>query len=677
MKTSVQQINNLTIGFQSQKGQQISILKNINTTINKGETVGIVGESGSGKSTLALAMMGYVKHGLFTISGECMFHSNNLLEMNNKELENIRGRKIAMIPQNAGQSLTPNLKIGYQIDEALKLHTDLKKTDRDNKISELLNKVRLPSPETMAQRYPHELSGGQQQRVAVAMALAGSPELLLLDEPTTGLDVTTQAHVLELLNLIAKDTGTSMVYVSHDLGAIAQVSDRVIVMYSGEIVLDGPVRSILKNPIHPYTFGLLKSIPKLTLPGLPNSMSGSQPQPGSIKEGCSFYDRCEFADKNCKINSPELEYINDLNTHVRCFRHKELINQNELNSQTVKSIENKILKNEILDLSNVSISYAKQKFIEQLINKIEDKNPTVKDIDININKGETLALVGESGSGKSTILKSIAGLLKTKDGIIKFEKDKELSSDLRKRDPKFLRAIQLIFQNPDESLNPNHTVEEIVAQPLKLYFGLKGHELKEKIINVLDKVRLGKFYLTRYPRQLSGGEKQRVAVARAFAAKPDIILCDEVTSALDVSVQAAVLNLLQELKEDFGTTYIFVSHDLAVVRAISDRVAVLYQGRLCEIGPSKNVYKFPSHPYTEVLLGAVLEPDPDIKPKLVAEDIVEEKPPENGCSFQGRCPRILGDICKNEVPPWQSTENGNSIRCHIKIDDLKNQQTLN
>ncbi|MDC3120064.1 ABC transporter ATP-binding protein [Candidatus Pelagibacter sp.] len=677
MKTTVQKINNLTIGFQSQKGEQISILKNISTSINQGETVGIVGESGSGKSTLALAMMGYVKHGLFTISGECMFHSNNLLEMKNKELENIRGRKIAMIPQNAGQSLTPNLKIGYQIDEALRLHTDLKQTERDEKISELLNKVRLPSPETMAQRYPHELSGGQQQRVAVAMALAGSPELLLLDEPTTGLDVTTQAHVLELLNLIAKDTGTSMVYVSHDLGAIAQVSDRVIVMYSGEIVLDGPVRSILKNPIHPYTFGLLKSIPKLSLPGLPNSMSGSQPQPGSIKKGCSFYERCEFADDDCKINSPSLEFIEDLNTSVRCFKHNELLNLNKIDSQNIKSIENKILKNEILDLSNVSISYAKQKFLDQLLNKINDSNPTVKDINININKGETLALVGESGSGKSTILKSIAGLLKTKDGNIKFEKDKTLSNDLRQRDPSFLRAIQLIFQNPDESLNPNHTVEEIVSQPLRLYFGLKGQELKDKIIEVLDKVRLGEFYLTRYPRQLSGGEKQRVAVARAFAAKPDIILCDEVTSALDVSVQAAVLNLLQELKEDFGTTYIFVSHDLAVVRAISDRVAVLYQGRLCEIGPSNNVYKFPSHPYTEVLLGAVLEPDPDIKPKLVAEDIVEEKPPENGCSFQGRCPRILGDICKNEVPPWQTGENGNLIRCHIKIEDLKNQQISN
>ena len=677
MKNAVQKINNLTIGFQSQKGEQISILKNISTSINQGETVGIVGESGSGKSTLALAMMGYVKHGLFTISGECMFHSNNLLEMSNKELENIRGRKIAMIPQNAGQSLTPNLKIGYQIDEALRLHTDLKQSERDEKISELLNKVRLPSPETMAQRYPHELSGGQQQRVAVAMALAGSPELLLLDEPTTGLDVTTQAHVLELLNLIAKDTGTSMVYVSHDLGAIAQVSDRVIVMYSGEIVLDGPVRSILKNPIHPYTFGLLKSIPKLTSPGLPNSMSGSQPQPGSIKNGCSFYERCEFADDNCKANSPILEFIENLNTSVRCFKHNELLNLNKSDSQYVKSIENKILKNEILDLSNVSISYAKQKFLEQLLNKINDDNPTVKDININIDKGETLALVGESGSGKSTILKSIAGLLKTKDGNIKFDKDKILSNDLRQRDSTFLRAIQLIFQNPDESLNPNHTVEEIISQPLRLYFGLKEQDLKEKIIEVLDKVRLGEFYLTRYPRQLSGGEKQRVAVARAFAAKPDIILCDEVTSALDVSVQAAVLNLLQELKEDFGTTYIFVSHDLAVVRAISDRVAVLYQGRLCEIGPSKNVYKFPSHPYTEVLLGAVLEPDPDIKPKLVAEDIVEEKPPENGCSFQGRCPRILGDICKNEVPPWQTCENGNSIRCHIKMDDLKSQQISN
>ena len=674
MNEIIESVKNLSIGFNSQKGKQISILRNVSTNIKKGETVGIVGESGSGKSTLALAMMGYIKQGLFPLKGECLFKSEDLLKMSSRQLEKIRGRKIAMIPQNAGQALTPNLKIGYQIDEALRLHTDLNKTDRNKKISELLNKVRLPSPETMAFRYPHELSGGQQQRVAVAMALAGKPDLLLLDEPTTGLDVTTQAHVLELLRFIAKDTGTSMIYVSHDLGAIAQVSDRIVVMYAGEIVLEGPARKILKEPIHPYTYGLLKSIPKLSLAGLPASMPGSQPQPGSINKGCSFYDRCNLATDHCKNNSPELEQIKELDTNVRCFNHKELINQNNNLQTSITKKSNNSEEIEVLKLKDVSISYAKQKFFDQLLNKISDQNPTVKDINIDIKKGETIALVGESGSGKSTILKSIAGLLKTKDGQIKFENDRILSSDLKMRNPNDLRAIQLIFQNPDESLNPNHTVEQILSQPLKLYFNLSGAKLKKNIIDLLKKVRLGEFYMSRYPRQLSGGEKQRVAVARAFAAKPDIILCDEVTSALDVSVQAAVLNLLQQLKEDLGTTYVFVSHDLAVVRAISDRVAVLYQGRLCEIGPSQNVYKFPSHPYTEVLLGAVLEPDPDIKPKLVAEDIVEEKPPEKGCSFQGRCPRKIGDICNLEVPPWQIGENGNAIRCHINIDELASLQ---
>ena len=675
MSNNIQSVKNLSIGFRSQKGKEISILRNVTTNIKKGETVGIVGESGSGKSTLALAMMGYVKHGLFTMSGECLFNSLNLLDLSNNELEKIRGRKIAMIPQNAGQSLTPNLKIGYQIEEALKLHTNLNENERKDRISELLNNVRLPSPDVMALRYPHELSGGQQQRVAVAMALAGNPELLLLDEPTTGLDVTTQAHVLELLKDITKDTGTSMVYVSHDLGAIAQVCDRVIVMYAGEIVLEGPVRKILKEPIHPYTNGLLKSIPKLSLEGLPESMPGAQPQPGHIGEGCSFYDRCNISDEKCKIKTPDLEFISEIDTSVRCFNYKKVnINQNK-NIQIKNLDEKNVENNEILGLSDVSISYAKQSFLDQLFNKLTDSNPTVKDINININKGETIALVGESGSGKSTILKSIAGLLKTKDGNINFAQNRKLSEDLKNRSSDDLRAIQLIFQNPDESLNPNHTVEQILSQPLKLYFGLKGDELKKNIIELLEKVRLGEFYLTRYPRQLSGGEKQRIAVARAFAAKPDIILCDEVTSALDVSVQAAVLDLLKNLKDDFGTTYIFVSHDLAVVKAISDRVAVLYQGRLCEIGPSKNVYKFPSHPYTEVLLGAVLEPDPDIKPKLIAEDIVEEKPPEKGCCFQGRCPRILGDKCREEVPPWQLGENGNAIRCHIDIEKLKIQQS--
>jgi peptide/nickel transport system ATP-binding protein len=673
MREIIQSIKNLSIGFKSQDGREIAILKNISTSINRGETVGIVGESGSGKSTLALAMMGFAKQGLYPISGECIYKSKNLLDLSDRELEKIRGKQIAMIPQNAGQSLTPNLKIGYQVEETLKLHTKFNAKERSIKITELLNKVRLPSPNIMAQRYPHELSGGQQQRVAIAMALAGNPDLLLLDEPTTGLDVTTQAHVLELLNEIAKDTKTSMVYVSHDLGAIAQVSHRVIVMYAGEIVLDGDVRQVLRSPLHPYAHGLLNSIPKLSLPGLPAAMPGTPPQPDENSKGCSFYERCELAIDRCNSSKPELKSISNSQIKVRCFRHEKL-EEKELNKKADLILPQKSSEQRVLNLDNISITYARQNILDQILNRFSDKNITVKDIDIDIKKGETIALVGESGSGKSTILKSIAGLLSIKEGKINFKEDVNLSPDVRHRTNAQLRSIQLIFQNPDESLNPSHTVEEILSQPLKLYFGLNGKELKNSIIDLLKKVRLSGKYLYRYPRQLSGGEKQRIAVARAFAAKPDLILCDEVTSALDVSVQAAVLKLLQDLKNELGTTYIFVSHDLAVVRAISDRVAVLYQGRLCEIGPSSAVYKYPSHPYTEVLLGAVLEPDPDLKPKLAAEDIVEEKPPENGCCFQGRCPRVIGEKCFKETPPWQISNHGNAIRCHINIKDLlKNQ----
>ncbi len=675
MQDIIQIIDNLSIGFKSQKGFEIPILRNITTKILKGETVGIVGESGSGKSTLALAMMGYIKHGLYKIEGNCKFKNLNLLNLSDRELEKIRGRKIAMIPQNAGQSLTPNLRIGFQVEEALKLHSNLNEFERKKRISFLLSKVRLPSPETISLRYPHELSGGQQQRVAIAMALAGNPELLLLDEPTTGLDVTTQAHVLKLLNDIAKDTGTSMVYVSHDLGAISQVSDRIIVMYAGEIVLDGKVRDVLKKPIHPYAYGLLNSIPKLSLPGLPVSMAGVPPQPGKVKDGCSFYERCTLADDNCNKTRPNLENVASGKTKVRCFKHKEFASNINKNNHSDSIMQNyKQFSQNILDINNVSITYAKQKIIDQILNRITDDNPTVKDINIEIKKGETIALVGESGSGKSTLLKSIAGLLSIKDGEIIFDNSRPLSDNVKTRTYNDLRAIQLIFQNPDDSLNPSHTVEEILSQPLRLYFGKSGKDLKTKISDLLSKVRLSDYYMYRLPRQLSGGEKQRIAIARAFAANPEIILCDEVTSALDVSVQAAVLSLLQNLKEENGTTYIFVSHDLAVVRAISDRVAVLYQGRLCEIGPSKEVYQTPSHPYTEVLLGAVLEPDPDIKPQLKAEDIVEEKPPETGCCFKGRCPRILGDICLKETPPWQLTKHGNAIRCHIKVDELQRLQ---
>ena len=664
------QVKNLGIGFTSRAGLILPILRNIDLAIGEGETIGLVGESGCGKSTLALAMMGYLKSGLRVLEGESQFRGRNVFDMDERALEDIRGGDLALIPQNAGQSLTPTSRIGRQINESVKLHTRLAKEQRGERVIELLSQVRLPQPQKLLNRYPHELSGGQQQRVAIAMALAGEPDVLLLDEPTTGLDVTTQAHILELLRDLATETGTAMIYVSHDLGAIARVSDRIVVMYAGEFVLEGSAHQVLKRPAHPYARGLLLSIPRLKEAVVPASMPGLPPPPGEAGQGCAFADRCPMMEPLCRDQRPTLEPTT-MQELVRCHFH-ERVEQLPLPESPKRSDRPNLDElNKILRFDNVAISYAKPSIVDQILNRQPDVTPTVNNIDLTIFRGETIGLVGESGSGKSTILRTIAGLLPPQSGTITYDEAQSLNTSVGEREKDLLRCIQLIFQNPDASLNPRHTVAEILAQPLKLYFGLSGDELRERSVTLLERVRLRADYLERLPSQLSGGEKQRVAVARAFAAEPELVLCDEVTSALDVSVQAAVLHLLTQLQVDHGTTYIFVSHDLAVVRALADRVAVLYQGRLCEMGPSENVYRSPSHPYTEVLLGAVLEPDPDAKPVLAAEDAVDLFPPAKGCPFHRRCPRRIGDICDNETPPWQSTGLGHAIRCHIPLGELR------
>ena len=673
MREALVQVKNLGIGFTSRAGLVMPILRNIDLAIGEGETIGLVGESGCGKSTLALAMMGYLKSGLRVLEGESLFRGGNVFDMDKRALEDIRGGELALIPQNAGQSLTPTSRIGRQIDESVKLHTGLAKEQRRERVIELLLQVRLPHPEELLQRYPHELSGGQQQRVAIAMALAGEPDVLLLDEPTTGLDVTTQAHILELLRELAAETGTAMVYVSHDLGAIARVSDRIAVMYAGELVLEGPARRVLKQPAHPYARGLLLSIPRLKEAVVPASMPGRPPAPGGAGQGCGFADRCPMAEQRCRDERPVLEPT-AAHEIVRCHFH-ERVEQLPPPEPPKRPDRSSLDETDIiLRLDNVAISYAKPGIVDQILRRQPDVTPTVDNIDLTIRRGETVGLVGESGSGKSTILRAIAGLWPPQSGTITYAEAESLNTSVDERSNDLLRRVQLIFQNPDASLNPRHTVAEILTQPLKLYFGLGGDELRERIVALLERVRLRADYLERLPSQLSGGEKQRVAVARAFAAEPELVLCDEVTSALDVSVQAAVLDLLTQLQSDQRTTYVFVSHDLAVVRVLADRVAVLYQGRLCEVGPSKNVYRFPSHPYTEVLLGAVLEPDPDARPALVAEDVVDLFPPAKGCPFQRRCPRRIGDTCDNETPPWRPTELGHAIRCHIPLAELRGMQ---
>jgi peptide/nickel transport system ATP-binding protein len=668
MTTPIIDVRDVSVGFTAKSGATLPILRNIDLTVAAGESVGIVGESGSGKSTLALAAMGFLKRGLRLLDGSVSFGGKDMFSLTRTELEKIRGGEIALIPQNSGQSLTPTLRIGAQVIEALRLHSSVPTSEHVTKAIELLGQVRLPDPKAILSRFPHELSGGQQQRVAVAMALAGEPHALLLDEPTTGLDVTTQAHILELLREIARERSMAMVYVSHDLGAIARVCDRVVVMYAGEVVLEGTTRQVLKAPAHPYARGLLASIPRLADHHLPLAMDGRPPVPGSVGAGCSFVDRCTLVKHRCRMERPALAAVSG-GELSRCFYADKTA---ELSSTGlgVLPVELESDGPSALQLDALSISYHQPGLFNKLLGRTETHVATVDDIDITVRRGETLGLVGESGSGKSTILKSVAGLLPPVGGKMIVAGDKTLAPSLDNRSHDHLRSIQLIFQNPDDSLNPRQTIAEILEQPLKLYFGLTGQALYDRSVEILNKVRLGGHYLDRLPSQLSGGEKQRVAIARAFAADPDLVLCDEVTSALDVSVQAAVLDLLNELKEKQGTTYIFVSHDLAVVKALSDRVAVLYQGRLCEIGSSKQVYASPSHPYTEVLLGAVLEPDPDIAPTLSAADVVELSPPVRGCPFQRRCPRKIGSICDSETPPWHSSDSGHAIRCHHQIDDL-------
>ena len=665
-------IRDISIGFTGRSGATLPVLRNIDLAVGPGESVGLVGESGSGKSTLALAAMGYLKRGLRLLGGSAGFKRHDMFGLSRGELEKIRGGQMALIPQNSGQSLTPTLRIGAQLGEALRLHSALPGAEHTDKIIELLGQVRLPDPETIVRRYPHELSGGQQQRVAIAMALAGEPEALLLDEPTTGLDVTTQAHILELLRDIAAERGMAMVYVSHDLGAIARVCDRVVVMYAGEAVLEGSTRQVLTAPAHPYARGLLASIPKLADPRLPIALEGRPPAPGGAGSGCGFGDRCVLVKDVCRTDRPGLEKTAS-GEKVRCH-FREQVEEIALDGKGAEPVRQPAKGAPALILDDLSITYARPSLLDQLLGRGSDAVATVDDIGVSIRQGETLGLVGESGSGKSTILKSVAGLLPPAGGKIMVAGE-PLPPAVESRGPKLLRQIQLIFQNPDDSLNPRHTVAEILEQPLRLYFGLSGQALRDRCAAILERVRLGAHYLDRLPSQLSGGEKQRVAIARAFAAEPEIVLCDEVTSALDVSVQAAVLDLLNELKASQGTTYIFVSHDLAVVRALSDRVAVLYQGRLCEIGSSDAVYSQPSHPYTEMLLGAVLEPDPDTAPVLTADDVVELSPPAKGCPFQRRCPQKIGAVCESDTPPWQTAGDGHKIRCHLPIEQLSTSET--
>ncbi|NQZ50350.1 MAG: ABC transporter ATP-binding protein [Moritella sp.] len=537
------EVSNLNLGFNNKSGDFCQILKDVNLQVKPKDIIGLVGESGSGKSTLALALMGYTNDGCFIKSGAIQFDNKDIVQLPIEALAAIRGSQIALIPQNAGQALTPTMKVGPQIQEVLQFHSDIDKANYKSRVIELLNDVKLPDPEQIFSRYPHQLSGGQQQRVAIAMALAVKPELLILDEPTTGLDATTQVHILDLLKALIHKHNVAMVFVSHDFGAVSRLCNKVCVMYKGEIVEHGDIKKVLLEPEHSYTQALLKAVP--------------------------------------------------------------VIGKNQKNTLPVMP-QDEVQKETSISLNDLKISYHRNTLWQSITRQAEPE-ATVDNINLTLKKGETLALIGESGSGKSTILKTIAGLNKANGGEIIFNgKPLEI---LEKRSKEQKKQIQMIFQNPDASLNPKQTILQILSKPLQLYFNMNSAQCHERAKELLIQVHLNPDYLYRNPTMLSGGEKQRVAIARAFASEPELLLCDEITSALDVTVQATVLTLLKELQLKFNTSYIFIAHDLAIVESIADQIAILNKGRICEVGETKSVFANPSHPYTKTLLNSVLKPE--------------------------------------------------------------------
>lgn len=587
--TALLQVAGLSIGAPA------PIVEGVSLSLAPGGSLGIAGESGSGKSTLLLALMGICKPGLRVLAGTVQFQGRALLGQSDAALADLRGGPLALIPQNAGTALTPSIRVGAQIDEVLRLHGTLNPAQRQARIVELLAQVRLPDPAALLRRYPHEFSGGQVQRVAIAMALAGNPRLLLLDEPTTGLDVTTQLGVLELLADLRRDTGVAMVCVSHDLGVLARLCDQVAVMYAGRLVEQGPASRLLRAPRHPYARALLAAIPRLGAGTIPGAIPGRPPAPGAAVPGCRFAPRCPVATPDCTATTPRPDALG-----TACHHPQTGVPQPPAGLGAVPLAPDAA---PVLRIEALTMRYRRPGLWRR------DPGPAaVQDVSFDLHRGEILGLVGESGSGKSSILRAIAGLWPLAAGRITGPGGADLSRPLGARPRDRLRIVQLVFQNPDASLNPRHDVARILAQPLGLYFRLGPMQMRARASALLAEVRLDDSYLPRHPGQLSGGERQRVAIARALAAEPDVLLCDEVTSALDVSVQASVLRVLRDLGIQRQVATLLVSHDLAVVQALAHRIAVLRQGRLVEIGPAQAVCSAPQDPYTRALVGAVLDP---------------------------------------------------------------------
>ncbi len=564
-----------------------SVISDVSFELERGEILGVVGESGSGKTTVGLALLGHARPGLRIAGGSVLLGDRDILTLGEEQRQRLRGSVVSYVPQDPASSLNPALRVGLQLREVIEAHSRSRGSGHSERIAEMMREVALPDDRAFLKRYPHELSGGQQQRIGLAMAFANRPRLIVLDEPTTGLDVTTQAHVLSTVRELATLHHVAALYVSHDLAVVATLARRVAVMYAGRVVELGSADELFESAGHPYTRRLIGAIPRLTggrsLLGIP----GHAQSPGSRPPGCSFAPRCSLRIAQCELALPELRPIGPGHT-VRCIRAELVISGQQ--SRVGDPIEMPAAGEEdlpALRLADVVATYG--------------RNEVVHSVSLSLAAHECLALVGESGSGKTTIARAIAGLHRGWTGTISLG-GAELQTAARHRSRDARRRIQYIFQNPYGSLNPRQTVGQIVEQPLRVFGVASGREADERVAEMLERVSLTAAYARRYPDQLSGGERQRVAIARALVCDPTVLVCDEVTSALDVSVQAAIVELLGNLQRELGLSMLFITHNLPLVRSVAQRVAVLSQGNIVEVGEAGQVLADPGQPYTRQLI---------------------------------------------------------------------------
>ncbi|GAB3660890.1 ABC transporter ATP-binding protein [Nocardioides korecus] len=579
-------IEDLRIGLTGRPG--VDVVDDIDLVLHPGEVVGLVGESGSGKTTVGTSLLGYTRAGALIERGRVVYADQDVLGLPWQQVRQLRGEEIAYVPQDPASALNPSIRIGRQIVELMELRGLGTTESRLQGARDGLAEVGLPNDDEFLRRYAHQLSGGQVQRVALAMAFLPRPKVLVLDEPTTGLDVTTQGMVLDTMSTLCRTHGVAALYVTHDLAVVATIADRVAVMYAGQVVELGDKATIFANPSHPYTRALLDSIPHLSQARALGGIPGRTPAPGNRPGGCRFHDRCEHARAACGEQEPELRPVGPASgTHAaRCLRLGE-IGTWDISRGTVPDTDPDKPRDIILDIAGLDVSYGRKQ--------------VVHDVTFDVGRGEVVALVGESGSGKTTISRCVGGLHKEWTGTIDFD-GTALGHGARKRSAADRKRVQYIFQNPYLSLNPRLTIEQIVKRPMELFGIAKGKEATDRVVELLDQVALGPAVLKYQASRLSGGERQRVAIARALAAEPDLLVCDEITSALDVSVQGSIVALLESLRVSRGISMLFVTHNLALVRSIADRVQILNGGRVVESGSVVEVMDSPREEYTRRLL---------------------------------------------------------------------------